>query len=554
MDADFDSVFTLRLRLQAAQNEISSLRSGQAYVRMVQEYQKQLRTQDREIIRLRKEVGNANATVVTMREHWTEVLDDISKTADRALRRKDREIAKLQKRIWKVEKQRDDALDKLQAEREAKYQALTELEEEKGKKRKLMAQIKRDFENSSKPSSEKPVHKRIKNNREKTGRKPGGQPGHKGHPRKQIEATEKPVMLQPPEEISSDPDYYKTGKVITKKLVEIQMEVIVKEYQAEEYRRRSNGSRYHAPFPDGVCNEINYGSSVKAFAFCLNNYCNVPIQKVSEFLSDLTDERVRLSAGFINGLSKEFSAKTKEERAELFSKLMASEKMYTDATIGRVNGKGKSVFVCTNGKSTMYFFRDQKGHKGIAGTATELFEGTLIHDHDLTFYHYANAHQECLAHVLRYLKDSMQNEPELEWNKQMHGFLQKLIHEHKQADRRLPEDRIRKIEKEYDEILEQAKREYEYEPPPDYYKNGYNLQKRLREYKENHLLFLRHPELDWTNNISERFLRRYKRKQKSAVTFRSQRTAEEYCDALSIIESGKSSGSSAYRIVKNRFG
>lgn len=553
MDADFDSVFTLRLRLRAAQNEITSLRSGQAYVRMAQNYQRQLRMQDQEIIRLRKELGTANATVVTMRHHWTEVLDDISKEASRSLRRKDKEIENLKKRIWEVEAQRDNALDKLQAEREEKYQALTELEEEKGKNRKLQAQIKRDFETSSKPSSEKQVHKKIENNREKTGRKPGGQPGHKGHPRKQLDATEKPVMLQPPEEITKDPDYYRTGKLITRKLVEIQLEVIVREYQAEEYRRHSNGSRYHAPFPEGICNEINYGSSVKAFAFCLNNYCNVPIQKVSEFLSDLTDERVRLSAGFINGLSKEFSAKTKKERADLFSKLMASDKMHTDATVGRVNGKGKSVFVCTNGKSTMYFFRDQKGHKGVAGTPVELFAGTLIHDHDPTFYHYANAHQECLAHVLRYLKDSMQNEPDLEWNKRMHDFLRKIIHEHKQADRRLPENRIRKIEKEYDEILEQAKREYEYDPPSDYYRNGYNLQKRLREYKENHLLFLRDPELEWTNNRSERLLRRYKRKQKSAVTFRSQRTAEEYCDALSIIESGKSSGTTAYQTVKIRF-
>jgi hypothetical protein len=51
----------------------------------------------------------------------------------------------------------------------------TELEEQKGTNRKLKAQINRDYENSSIPSSQKPNP--ITNNREKTGRKPGGQPG-----------------------------------------------------------------------------------------------------------------------------------------------------------------------------------------------------------------------------------------------------------------------------------------------------------------------------------------------------------------------------------------
>ena len=47
----------------------------------------------------------------------------------------------------------------------------------------------------------------------------------------------------------------------------------------------------------------------------------------------------------------------------------------------------------------------------------EEYQGILVHDHDLTFYNYGCAHQECLDHLLRYLKDSMENEPGLTWNK-----------------------------------------------------------------------------------------------------------------------------------------
>ncbi|MCR4640489.1 MAG: hypothetical protein K5697_00485, partial [Lachnospiraceae bacterium] len=46
---------------------------------------------------------------------------------------------------------------------------------------------------------------------------------------------------------------------------------------------------------------------------------------------------------------------------------------------------------------------------------------------------------------------------------------------------------------------------------------GFNLQKRLREFQTEHLYFLSHPYIDYTNNISERELRKFKRKQKQAV-------------------------------------
>lgn len=76
------------------------------------------------------------------------------------------------------------------------------------------------------------------------------------------------------------------------------------------------------------------------------------------------------------------------------------------------NGKGCYVYVCAtpDGKA-LYFARAKKGHEGVKGTVAEDYHGILVHDHDITFYSYGTDHQECLAHVLRYLKDSMDNEP-----------------------------------------------------------------------------------------------------------------------------------------------
>ena len=90
----------------------------------------------------------------------------------------------MEKRAVHAEKQRDEALDKVNEQRTRLYETETELEEEKGKNLKLRAQLNRDYENSSMPSSKSIKHKKIHNSREKTGKKPGGQPGHKGHGRK----------------------------------------------------------------------------------------------------------------------------------------------------------------------------------------------------------------------------------------------------------------------------------------------------------------------------------------------------------------------------------
>lgn len=94
------------------------------------------------------------------------------------------EQKKMEKRALDAEKQRDDALDKAKEIRLQYYETAAELEEERGKNLKLRAQINRDYENSSIPSSKSIKRKKIANSREKTGRKPGGQPGHPGHRRK----------------------------------------------------------------------------------------------------------------------------------------------------------------------------------------------------------------------------------------------------------------------------------------------------------------------------------------------------------------------------------
>lgn len=171
------------------------------------------------------------------------------------------------------------------------------------------------------------------------------------------------------------------------------------EYQASEFRRRSNGSRVHAPFPDGYETDISYDGSVKALAYLLANECNVSINKIQSLLKEVTGGELKISAGTINGLLKEFSQKSRPERKELIKNILESPVINIDFTNANVNGKTRQVLIAASPihDTYMYFGRDSKGHKGIIGTPLEHYVGTLIHDHDKTFYSYGLKHQEYLC-------------------------------------------------------------------------------------------------------------------------------------------------------------
>ena len=199
------------------------------------------------------------------------VLEDMLLEFETIQKKADQELRAMEKRALLAEKQRDDALDKAKEFRLKFYETAAELEEEQGKNLKLRAQINRDYENSSIPSSKAVRRKKITNNREKTGRRPGGQPGHKGHCRKRQEPTQPVILLPPPKEALEDCAFKKTARTIIKQLVSIRMVLDVTEYHADVYYNSQTGERAHAAFPEGVIDDVNYDGSIRAFLFLLNS-------------------------------------------------------------------------------------------------------------------------------------------------------------------------------------------------------------------------------------------------------------------------------------------
>lgn len=412
---------------------------------------------------------------------------------------------------------------------------------------KLKIRTQRNSTNSSIPSS-KNGFKKISNSRESTGKKPGGQVGHVGHSRKDYELTTEPC-LKTMDNLSTD--WINTGKYISKKVVSIECSSKVTEYRYIVYKSLLTNEEKHLPFEEGHRNEINYDGSVKAIAMLLNNYANVSIDKTSEFLDFLSDGTIKLSKGFINNLSTEFSKKSFNEVTDIAKRLAKSCTLHADFTTVPVDKKNKQLLLVTNRNDVLFLPRAHKGHKGIEGSPLIGFEGTIVGDHDKTFNSYGTKKQECLAHVLRYLKSSIENEPSLTWAKEMAEILKGAIHTRNQN--KVSDEVIEEIERNFRRCTEKAMNEYCENPPTAYYKDGYNLAKRLHNEMENYLLFLHDSNVAPTNNIAEQNIRTIKRKINKLSTFRSYSSLEDYCSFLSLFTTEKNNKGNIYKLVESIF-
>ena len=98
----------------------------------------------------------------------------------------------------------------------------------------------------------------------------------------------------------------------------------------------------------------------------------------------------------------------------------------------------------------------------------------MVHDQEITFYKYDNAHQESLAHLQRYLKDSMENELSLTWHRKIRELIREMVHYRNERvdDAHLDFKTVSDFKVKYQEILEKAKEEYILHEASPYYRDG----------------------------------------------------------------------------------
>lgn len=553
-DREYFLTTSLSYKLQAACRELADFRSGEIYRKMRADYEGIIREQNLTIKKLQKERDDFSFSRKEITRQWLDVLEDIQKEYEKEVEKLKKTITELLDMIVSLKNRNAELDEKRKKALSDYYETAVKLEDAQGLILKLTAQVNHNYENSSLPSSKCVGRKKITNNREKTGRKPGAQAGHPHHPRKPMKPN-KIVEIAAEEKFKDGSRYLSTGNTISRQVIGISIVPVVTEYRTAEFYDKKKGRHVHSAFPCGIMDDVNYDESMKAVLFLLNSRCNVSLEKTAQFVHDVTDGALSPSVGMINGLCREFSSKSRQEQDELYMSLLDAPVMHVDGTMARVNGNNNSVVVCSNGAATMYFARENKGHAGIKDTPVETFGGILIHDHEACFYSYGSDHQECMVHIERYLKDSMENEKDLTWNGQMLKLIQEMIHENNisGADG-IKEEKIAELETRYDAIVKKAGEEYEETPPSDYYRDGYNLYLRMVEYRHNHLLFLSNPLVEPDNNLCERKARVLKGKINQAISLRSFEHLACFCECLSVIDHfAANSEDNLYESVKGIF-
>lgn len=557
----------LLFKIKLLKDRVEAFESGEKYVRMEALHKIARQGDFRTINRLKKELSAERAEKRHVRELWYQTCLDLQNEFEKKLREKDKVCAEklaekdriillLQKDLQEERARREEEHGKYLKQVKEAYEAKTQLEEEKEKNQDLLSRIHKDYSNSSKSSSMSPNHKTIHNSREKTGLKPGGQPGHIHHGRKRHEPTES-HEIPAPDQYLEDPDFQPTGHIVRKQMIKVHVTTEVIEYWTAEFRNVITGQRVHAEFPPGFVDDVNYDGTIKALAYIVNNDLYTSIDKTRVFLKEISEGKVDISTGFICNLSKQFSDCTKEERDQIFQELMSAPVVHSDFTFGRTGGRQSAVMItATDDGKVLYQGRAKKGDEGIKGSPVEHYRGTLVSDHEASLVKHGERHQECLAHIRRYAKSEAENEPEKTWGRKLDAWITDSVgywHEVNNGFREYDKATAERYIDWLKEILATAKEEYEYEPPSKYYRDGYNTYKRMEESLEEYVLFLRDTAVPPTNNVAERCARRFKRKAHQVMSFRSQEGADRFCDGLSITESIKAQGGNLFNEVTERF-
>jgi hypothetical protein len=426
------------------------------------------------------------------------------------------------------------------------HEDISNLKEEN---RKLRAQIDKNSSNSSKPPSSDGFGnppKGIPNGREKSGRKPGGQKGHKGNVPILFENPDETVDLRP-SVCGCGGNISYTGEPVHKQVVEIVIERRVTEYTDEAGVCASCGKRHCPKFPPRAHNPVNIGDSLKALSAALHTEYAMPLGKIVQFVSDFTDGKARLSEGTVVNACRELSGKIKPSIMSIKEKLFLSPVLHKDETGIKTNGTLEWLHVLATGTLALYAHDAKRGNDadvrmGVLGG----YRGTLVHDHLRSLYAWKCSHAECNAHLIRYLLGIIENEPEYAaYAKEMLDLIVDAYRRRKKAKKRRQKrfsvNTVNSYRDRYDDILIRWQAAIEdilrkAGKRKRYKREGEKLCPRLLAYKDEHLLFISDFTIPFDNNLAERALRGIKTKTKVSGGFRTGSGADVYADLRSYVE------------------
>jgi transposase len=431
----------------------------------------------------------------------------------------------------------------------------------------LGALIGKDSHNSSlPPSTDPPGVRRTGSLRCRTGRKVGGQPGHRGSTRQPEPCPDEVVTHAPAEcrACGSALAEAEATRVERRQLIEVPpVRLLVTEHRAETKRCVSCGTETKAPFPAHVTAPVCYGPGLRSRAAYLHKYQLLPVARTSEAMRDLFGCAV--SAGTVDRMTREGAEALSAAEAGIKDAVTASAVIGADETGLRVAGQSQWVHVARTDRLTHYACSPRRGKEAIDSIGIlPAYTGTVVSDALCASRQYRQSrHALCGAHLLReltYIKETCAEQQQ--WT----DPLAKLLLEIKASGERvraaggheIGEGQRAKFFRRYDRLVARAARLNPPAPrgsPPE--KGASRLKvpktvrrkspapaliKRLQDCCEEVLRFMTDLRVPFTNNGSERDLRMIKLQQKASGCFRTTLGAERFCRIRSYLSSARKQG------------
>ena len=374
------------------------------------------------------------------------------------------------------------------------------------------------------------------NSREKTGRKAGGQKGHKGTTLSKAQVEEK-IASGAYKHVVQNIGNISNGKYISKYIMDIDVSSVITEVRIYADEK----GRFHIP-AEYRC-DVSYGANIKSLSVALYSEGVMSNDRIAAFLNAASGGGLALSEGSVYSFCKKFAEKAEKSIEHLEEELLNQEVVSTDATVVTVNGEQNYIRNFSIEKTVLYRAMKEKTIEAMRKVSfLEKYTGVLMHDHETALYHFGTDHAECNVHIIRYLKKNTE-ETGNKWSSEMTGLLCEMNRKRKELIRegedKFQEETIKDYEKRYHSLIADG-REQNKKTAHKYAKEDENtLLNRMEKYSHNHLLFLYDFKVPFDDNLSERDLRKAKNRQKMSGGFRKESGHEMYCTILSVIETLK---------------
>ncbi len=417
--------------------------------------------------------------------------------------------------------------------------------------RALEARLSLNSRNSNKPPSTDPAPK-PKSLRTKSGKRPGGQKGHRGASLNWMEPPAR-LELHSPDEcrhcgaslVEVEAFGYRRRQVVD--LPKLELEVTEHRVLCKECP--SCHGRQVGKFPSEVGIGVGYGPRIKALGVYLNQYQLLPYERACQLLRDTFG--ASLSVGTLYSAIKQCHQTLSKPEEAIKQGVQQAQVGNFDETGLDVAGHRIWLHVASTPRLTHYGAHRKRGseatdHIGILPN----FAGTAVHDAWSSYPKYPCRHALCNVHHLREL--TLLEEQGQEWAKQMIRLLldikETVSEAVEQGESGLSAESLAQYEARYQGLIEQG---IVANPLPSVRttrrgplkrSKGRNLVERLDKRRDEVLRFMHDLKVPFDNNQAERDVRMVKVQQKVSGCFRTMHGADMHCRIRGYISTASKQG------------